>query len=415
MHLRSFLPFSLAILLLVASWSVPTASAADLAGVTKRKPSPQQPSDTRETVTVKPVEKEVQIRPALPQKGLLVAFSRWGETTLGVFDVADRQLISLGKKPTGPLVFSQEANRLAYLVREGVNPAKNYIEILEWRSGRVLVVKPAADYAFLGFALDPDGKMLVYAALNIRTSRTTNVTWRVGLANLERHETQVTLTSSAKKIAGEGIPVPFDWSRRTGHIYLQGWLPFRGMIKQSIWAASREGNQLIKVIPEPAYIGIPSLSPDASKLSYLSVDPDILPPDYVAPPGPPPGNVLSVMDLVSGGEVPWARAAKRAFGAHAWSASGEDVLVVEQDWLKGRFRDIEIRRIGKAASVSVEKIDQSRTLKEIAALVECPDREMFWVEREGTSARLYGKSERNSAVLFELAEGTIQLLGCFAR
>jgi hypothetical protein len=160
---------------------------------------------------------------------------------------------------------------------------------------------------------------------------------------------------------------------------------------------------------------VPSLSPDASKLSYLAVDPDILPPDYVAPPGPPPGNVLAVIDLASGERVPWARAAKRAFGVHAWSAGSEDILVVEQDWLKGRFRDVEIRRIGKTGAASVGKIDQSGSLKEITGLAECPGRETFWVEKEGLSTRLHGKSERNSAVLFELAEGAIQLLGCFSR
>ena len=187
------------------------------------------------------------------------------------------------------------------------------------------------------------------------------------------------------------------------------------MIKQSIWAASPEVNELTKVIPEPAYIGVPSFSPDASRLSYLAVDPDILPPDYVAPPGPPPGNVLAVMDLASGEQAPWARAAKRAFGVHAWSAGGADILVVEQDWLKGRFRDVEIRRIGKTGAATVGKIDQSRSLKEITGLVECPGQEMFWVEKEGLSARLHGKSERNSALLFEIADGTIQLLGCFNR
>jgi len=415
MRPRSFPFCALAVLLLVASLSARPTSAVDRPESPLRKVSKQKAVETRETVSVKTIENEERVGASLPRKGVLVAVVRWGETTLGVFDVSNRQMISLAKKPTGPLVFSQEASRLAYLVREGVNPAKNHVEILDWRLGRAFALKPATDYALLGFALHPVGKTLVYAALNIRTSRTTDVTWRLGVADLERQETRVTLTSSAKKVAEGAIPVPFEWSRRTGRVYLQGWLPFRGMIKQSIWSANPEVNELTQVIPEPAYIGVPRLSSDASKLLYLTVDPDILPPNYVAPPGPPPGNVLSVMDLASGEQTPWTRAAKRAFGAHAWSASGEDILVVEQDWLKGRFRDVEIRRIGKTATTSIGKIDQSSSLKEITGLVECPGQEMLWVEKEGLSARLHGKSERNSAVLFEVADGTIELLGCFNR
>jgi len=402
-------------MLLVVAWNTPATSAADLPQVSAREMSTQHTAESRETVTEGKIEKEKQIGSSLPQKGILLAVDRWGETTFGVFDVSSRKLIPLRRKPTGPLVFSKEADRLAYLVREEVSPAKNYVEILDWRSGRTLVVQPAADYALLGFALDPVGKTLVYAALNIRTSRTTDMTWRLGLADLERKETRVTLKSNGKKIAGGSIPVPFEWSRRSGRIYLQGWLPFRGMIKQSIWGASAEVNELTKVISETAYVGIPSLSPDASKLSYLAMDPDILPPNYVAPPGPPPGNVLSVLDLVSGETRPWAHNAKRAFGTHAWSASGEEILVTEREWLKGRFRDVEIRRIGKAATTSVAKIDQSTSLKEITGLLECPDHEIFWVEKVGSSNRLHEQSEHNPTVLLELADGTIQLLGCFNR
>lgn len=415
MRRRLFLYCALANLLLVAGGNAPDASAEDRPEILPAISVAQQRSETRETVTTKTMDKEERASSGLPRNGVLVAFIRWGATELGVFDVSTRKLIQLGTKPTGPLVFSQEANRLAYLVREGVNPAKNHIEILDWPLRRTLVVKPATDYALLGFTLDPDGKKLAYAAMNIRTSRSTEVNWRVGLADLERYETQVTLISSSKKVSAEGIPVPFEWSRRTGRIYLQGWLPFRGMIKQSIWALGGDSHQLTQVIPEPAYVGIPSLSPDGSRFSYLAVDQDSLPRNYVAPPGPPPGNVLSVMDLVSGEKIPWARPAQRAFGAHGWSASGEEILAVEQDWLRGRFRDVEIRRIGKAASVSVGKINQSGSLKEITGLLECGNHELFWVERERSAARLYAKWERNPEMLFDLADGTIQLLGCFNR
>ncbi len=413
---RKFFPYcALAILLLAAGCGSPDTTAADRVDVKLKAAADQQSRESRETVRAKKLDTEEAIATGLPPMGVMVAFIRWGVTTVGVFDVSSRKFFRLAAKETGPLVFSLAGDRLAYLVREETSPAKNYIEILDWRSRRMLVVEPASNYALLGFALDPEGKKLVYAALNIRASRSTDVTWRVGLADLERSETQVTLTSSSGKVGEHGIPVPFEWSRRSGRIYLQGWLPFRGMIKQSIWALSPDGSQLTKIIPEPSYTGIPRLSPDGSRLSYLAADMDSLPRDYVAPPGPPPGNVLSVMDLAGGETAAWARGKESAFGAYAWSANGEEVLAVEQAWLKGRFRDVEMRRIGKAASVSVAKIDQAQSLKEITGIQECRDRALLWIERERGVARLHAKTERGSEVLFNLPEGEIQFLGCLNR
>lgn len=415
MRRRFFRYCAFAILLLAAGRDAPETSASDLADIKPKATAGQQSLELRETVRAKKLDQEEVATAALPRTGVLVAFIRWGVTTFGVFDVSNRKFIRLAAKETGPLVFSLGGDRLAYLVREGTSPAQNYIEILDWRSGRRLVIEPGSDYALLGFALDPEGKKLVYAAMNIRASRSTSVTWRIGLADLERHETQVTLTSGSGKVGEQGIPVPFEWSRRTGRIYLQGWLPFRGMIKQSIWALSLDGNQLTKVIPEPSYTGIPRLSPDGSRLSYLAADMDSLPRDYVAPPGPPPGNVLSVMDLASGEKAAWARGTESAFGVYAWSASGEEILAVEQAWLKGRFRDVEMRRIGKATSVSLGKIAQAQLLTEITGVLECRDGALFWVARERAAAKLHAKSERNSEVLFDLPEGAIQFLGCLNR
>jgi hypothetical protein len=412
---RLFLSYAIAIALLATGWKVADASAADQLETLPDTRVARRPSEARETVTTTTVGGEGRDGRPLPRNGVLVAMIRWGATTFGVVDASNRRWTELREKPTGPLFFSRRGNRLAYLVREGVDPANNYIEIQDWHRENHLVVKPAADHAILGFALAPDGKKLAYAAMNIQRSRSTDVNWHVGIADLERHETHVTLTSSLKKIPEEGIPVPFAWSSQTGRVYLQGWLPFRGMIKQSIWAASPDGKQLNKVIPETSYVGIPSLSPDGSRFSYMANDPDSLPRDYVPPPGPPPGNVLLVINLVSGEKMPWARAPQRAFGAHAWSANGEKVLAVERDWLGGRFRDDEIRRIGKASSMSVAKVDQSRSLKQITGLLECADDEVFWVEREQSSSSLYLKAAQKSHAIFDVADGTLQLLGCLNR
>lgn len=315
-------------------------------------------------------------------------------------------------KETGPLTVSLAGNLLAYAVRENPNPARNKIEIMDWRHGKSLVLQPESDHAFLGFALDPEGKRLSYAAMNLRASRSTNVIWQIGLADLERGETRLTVNSTSHKAPEEGILVPFAWSNQSKRLYLQGWLPFRGMLRQSIWSMNPDGTQLTKIVAAPDSIGVPRISPDGLRLGYLSAELSKLPPDYLPAPGVPPGNVLSVIDLAGESKAMWARAGEGAFGAFGWSAAGEELLVSAQAWVKGRFRDIEVRRIGKATSLSVTKIPQSPSPREITDITECRNRTLFWVEKELTSTKLYASREQNSQAVFDFPNGTIQLLGC---
>ena len=391
------------------------SGAADLASVETPAPALTPAPDSKNIVRWRKPDSEARPAGALPQQGVIVALMRWGETTLGVFDVASAKVIPLATRETGALVFSQSGNRLAALVREGPNPAKNHIEILDWRSGSRLIVEPATDDAVLGFALDGEGKQLSYAALNLRSSRSTHVTWRIGVLDLEREQARIAIDSAAEKIREEGIPVPFAWSGRTARLYLQGWSPFRGMIRQSIWALGSERGEPAKIVGALDYTGIPRLSPDGARLAYLGTDMGSLPADFVAAPGAPPGNLLSVMDLTTGEEAPWARGGKTAFGAYAWSAGGEEIVVADQAWLNGRFRDVEVRRIGQGTALSIAKIDQSQTGKEVASILECRERNLFWVEKERAAAKLYTNKEKNSQLLFEFSDGAIQLLGCLNR
>lgn len=406
---------ALVISILSAGCGSPGSGAADLDSVKTIAPPASAARELKEIVRWKSAQSEERLGIALPQQGVIVASMRWGLTTLGLFDFSRAKMIPLAVRETGALIASQRANRIAYLVREGPNPAKNHIEILDWHTGRTVVVEPAEDDAVLGFALDPEGKKLSYAAMNLRNSRSTHVTWRVGLLDLEREESRITLHSGADKVGEQSIPVPFGWSSQTARIYLQGWSPFRGMIRQSIWAMAPDGGDPIKIVPAPSYVGTPRLARDGARLSYLSTDMGSLPSEYVALPGAPPGNVLSVMDLTSGEKLAWGRGAETAFGAYDWSATGEEVVAVEQAWLKGRFRDVEVLRIAKGKSLSVAKIDQSRSPKQIASVFECRDRNLFWVESDGRSAKLYVHKEQASQALLDLPDGALQLLGCLNR
>jgi hypothetical protein len=405
--------FHLALAVLVgAGCGSPGSGAADLVSVEAPAATAAPALDAKEILRWRKPNSEARLGAALPQRGVVVAFTRWGETTLGVFDVAGAKMIPLAKRETGALVVSQGGSRLATLVRESPSPARNHIEMLDWRSGSGWIVEPATDDAVLGFAFDADGKHLSYATMNLRNSRSTHVTWRVGSLDLERQQARIIMDSAAQKMGEEGIPVPFAWSSRTRRLYLQGWSPFRGMIRQSIWTMSPERGEPAKIIPTPNYTGVPRLSPDGVRLAYLGTDMGSLPAEFVAPPGAPPGNLLSVMDLTAGAEVTWARGGKTAFGAFAWSADGEEVVVAEQAWLNGRFRDVAVRRIGKGTTLSVANIDSPQSVKEVASLLECRERNLFWVEKERAAAKLYVNRGGTSQLLFQLSDGAIQLLGC---
>ncbi len=405
------LPFRRFVLAGCLLWLGPsTVSATDSASAKPGIPLAQLLTESKKE------NPETSFGAALPQNGLMVALVRWGLTTLGVFDPSSRQIIPIASgKETGPLTVSLAGNFLAYAVRENPNPARNTIEIIDWRRGKTLVLKPANEYAFLGFALDPEGKRLTYAAMNLRASRSTNVVWHIGLADLERGETRITVDSTAQKAPEEGILVPFAWSNPSKRIYLQGWLPFRGMLRQGIWSMNPDGTQLTKIVGAPDSIGVPLMSFDGLRLGFLSAELNKLPADYLPAPGVPPGNVLSVIDLTANSKTPWARAGAGAFGAFGWSAASEELLVSTQAWTKGRFRDVELRRIGKNSSVSLAKISPSASPKDITDIMECRGRTLFWVEKELSSTKLYASREQNPQAVFDLPDGAIQLLGCVNR
>jgi hypothetical protein len=414
MQKKLFLKFGLTFLLFLPGFVSFGMSAPDRASVKESVPSSLESVKSREIVRPGSLDSVGQVSGALPRKGVLVALIRWGLTTLGIFDASSRTLFPLATRETGELVVSQAADRLAYLVREGPNPARNYIEILNLQQREILVVQPASDYAILGFVLNSTGQQLSYAAVNLRTSRSTRMTWRTGVADLEEHETRLSLSSVPHKAPVEGIPVPFAWPIG-GQVYFQGLLPFRGMVRQGIWTVKPDGAALQNVLPEPAYTGIPRLSPDGSRLAYLATDMESLPKEYLAAPGTPPGNVLAVMTLATGEKSEWTRKTGAALGVYAWSATGEEILAVQQAWLEGRFRDVEILRIRENRPVSIRKIDQSQSFKNVTAILECRGGSLFWVEKDRASAKLYARTNQVSDILLDLPGGEIQVLGCLDR
>ena len=281
----------------------------------------------------------------LPRHGILLALSRWGSTTLAIFDFAKTKSLPVTTKATGEMGVSFASGTVAYLQREGVNPANNYVEVLDLKERKSQLIKPAEDVAIMGFSLSHNGDQLTYAQINLRGSRSHRVSWRTGIVDLRRHDSRVLLTSAQNNLPSGTIPVPFAWSGKTDEIYFQALLPFRGMIHEGIWAMRSDGSKLRRILSEPSYAGLPLLSSDGTHLAYLSTRNEALPRNYVAAPGAPPANVLTVINAVTGEQSVFAQQIEAVFGIVAWSRTGKEILVSRQEWLGGRFRDVALRRI----------------------------------------------------------------------
>lgn len=360
----------------------------------------------------KVVDQEGVFATSLPDRGIVLALSRWGSTSLVAFNVTTGTQTPLATAETGELVASFAGDKIAYLVRKGVHPVNNYVEILNLRRKVRQLVQPASEFAILGFALSSSGSQLFYSEINLRWSNSRRNFWRIGVADLEKQETHILMASGNEGRPEEGIPVPFAWSNRSREIYLQRLLPFRGMVSQGIWAMKPDGSGLRRVLSEPSYAGLPRLSPDGDVFAYLATKVDALPRDYTPNPGRPPGNVLIVMSPTTGEETIWAQKIGSAFGAFAWSPGERELVVSQQEWSEGQFRDAAFLGIEKKSSRELKKI-ALRPWRKITDIHMCRRGPFFWVEEDGKGASLRGDGGGPSPTTFlTLPEGKIKPVGC---
>ena len=348
----------------------------------------------------------------LPRRGIVLALTRWGSTTIAVLNVATGMLTALATAETGEVGASLAGERLAYLVRKGAYPANNHVEILNLRRKTRQLVEPAGDFAILGFALSPSGSQLSYSEINLRWSGSRRSYWRIGVADLDKDDTHVLVASRNEDRPDEGVPIPFAWSSGRQEIYLQRLLPFRGMVTHGIWAMKPEGPGLRKVLPEPSYTGLPRLSPDGDLLAYLAANVDALPRDYIPEPGSPPGNALMVMSPRTGEETLWAQKIGSAFGVFTWSPAENEILVTRQEWRGGRFRDAAFVRIGKETARELRKIALP-PMRKVTDIHVCRRGPLFWVEEDKSGASLQGDGAGPEPMTYlTLPEGKIKLIGC---
>jgi len=351
----------------------------------------------------------------LPDRGFLVGTIRSGSTTLAVLDLVTGALVPVVTKPSSEMDFVLATGRTAYLAREGVDPGKNYVEILDFREGQTRRLKPASGFAILGFILGPGRSDLTYTEMNLPESRSRQAHWRTCVADLETGESRTRLTSRSETRTAEAIPVPFGWSPATGEIYFQGLLPFRAMTHEGIWATSPDGTGLKPLLAETAYTGRPQLSPDGSRLAYLSTNIDSLPADYLRASGSPPGNVLVVMNLITGEKKTFEEKPGAAFGCFRWSAGGNKILAAHREWKDGRFCDRALLAGSEEKSFHLSRTGFSPSPKAtVTDLGECDGDPLLWVEKENGDARLRSGSG-NGTTLLTVPNGDIRLIGCLKK
>jgi len=379
------------------------------------KSDPQNPNSQADGIR-EVFSRESHAWPVLPDQGLLVATIRSGSTTLAALDLRSGALIPLVTRPSGEMDISGAPDRVAYLVREGVDPCRNYVEILNLREGCIYRLKPGNGLAILGFSFGSRPTELIFTEMNLRESRSRHARWRTVLADAGTGDSRVAISSDSGNTTAEAIPVPLGRSTETGETYFLGLLPFRGMIHSGLWAMSFDGQgpKEKEIVAETAYVGRPRLSADGDFLAYLSSNLESLPVSDITTPGAPPGNVLVVTDLRTGRNISLAGKPDAAFGCLRWSAAGDEILVAHRHWLNGRFRDQGFLAGAKESAFQLGTTGFSPSSDAtVTDIARCESGSLFWVEQGAWGTRLRDAGAAPEATtLLALDDGEIRVLGC---
>jgi hypothetical protein len=355
---------------------------------------------------------EIRLPLAVSRRGILLTLTRWGSTTLAFFDMARRSPTPVITKPTSQLEVSVAGTKVAYLSREGISPSNNHIEILDLDKYRRQLIEPAQDFAILGFSLSPTGEHLTFAQINLRSSRSHRIAWRIAVADLERQTSRISMTSPHKSLPERVIPIPIAWSGKTKEIYFQGLVPFQGMVHRGIWATASNGSGLRQIISEPSYTGVPRISPDGAYLAHFATKIDALPRGYIPSPGVPPANILVIRSLPAGEESVLSHRVESVFGQLAWAYTGAEILVSRREWFEGRFRDAAIERVRRQGIVELQKLFLSPA-QTVTGIAECGPGALLWVEEGPKGATLIeAKPDEAPATLLSLPDGKIELIRC---
>jgi hypothetical protein len=344
--------------------------------------------------------------------GLLLAVERSGRTRLEVLRPEDRELVSIAGESSGQAAVA--AGTLVHLVAPGVQPAHRFLEILrEGFPGASLVLRPAEGFALLGFAVSAGGR-IAWLEFDTRTARSRHLDWRIWVADPERRDARLWVTSAVEGLPKGVAPVPLAWAEATDEILLGGIRLFQALAPAGLYALRSDGT-LRQVLEETQYVGSPRVSPGGTHLAWLASDPSALPPDYVRLPGAPPANRLVVRSLASGEEIVVASPPRRVFEAVEWAAADRELLVTARTWQDGRLGDTEILGGPLSESLELRRLWRSSESARVAQVARCESGSLFWIEeveaKAGPAVSLRSEA-RPGEPLLSLDEGRMRIVAC---
>lgn len=357
----------------------------------------------------------VESRPLPPSALALLAISRWGVVTIASVgpdgEVTD---LTTEGRPIDEGQLSYAGHTLAYLVLEGINPADNFIAVVDLSTGRSRAVHPSGGFAIFGFVLSPTGQQLVYLEVSM-TGGSQAIPWQVYLVDLVKGEREVVLRGVQTREGQNPAQVPIAWSATRGEIYTRGIVPYQWNVGQGIWAVRPDGSGMRPILSEMDYVELPRLSPDGTRLAYLASEPDYLPRDYLAGPAAPPPNILKVMDLATGQEHIAAHEEGGAYGSFLWAPDAAHFLLRQARWEDGAFQPRAILSLASEGSEPQEGLTLvSEERGTIGPFRPCAGGDLLYVVRGDRGAELRLKrGDEQPSVLFSLPDGDIHFITCW--
>ncbi|MFQ6000219.1 MAG: TolB family protein [Anaerolineae bacterium] len=352
----------------------------------------------------------------LPESAVgLLAITQDASTTIMAVDPRGQLTALTERRVLDTSRLSFQSHVLAYLVLAGLDPADNFMEIINLVSGDRWRVHPSDGLAIFAHTLSPDGHLLVYLEVAMRGSGPVP-SWQVLIFDVEEGRSRLVLRSGDLDAQGGErgwAAEPILWSDATGEIYFQALVPYKGYEGHGIWAMRPDGSNLHQILEEASYLGTPQLSPDGLRLAYLATDLTHLSLRYWPISGGPPAHLLKVISPLDGQETLLAQEEGEVYGGLAWSPHGSDILLSRGAWQGSSFRYRIILSV--AADGSEQQVVVNLPPEQPGTIVgfhSCSTGGLLYLIREERGTRLMMRTGAASTSLLLLPQSKIEIIAC---